>query len=316
MRYKLYLSIFLGLCLIGTSVSAAERSYRIELIVLRHLEGTELTDPQAELRDFTAALDLMPPVQPENEQEAEQPDQTPEPEVLADTTLPREDVLAEEALEEGPRIVLLEEYSDTMRQAWRRLRSSSGFRPEFYLSWEQPDEEPYEVIRVHDLELLFEEDPYFELRAELEEEQAESDVPVFSDVPPEEQAGEPALEEEEALPGPIRYYRIDGTARLSKSRFLHLDLDIEFRTPDYSVEIITPPEVPIVNAEAGALLSERPPAFRVHTLTQNRQVQTREIEYFDGPVISVLALISRIETESSDNSGGEPDAVDSGQSAE
>jgi hypothetical protein len=56
----------------------------------------------------------------------------------------------------------------------------------------------------------------------------------------------------------------------------------------------------MTQSDTEAKTSQRPPAFRVHTLKQNRQVQTRNLEYFDGPVLAVLALISRIDEEPAD----------------
>lgn len=303
MTYRLFLIVFIISVTGIEPLQAQEQAYRVELLVLRHLDGAEDIDPEQVLRDFSEALDLMPPPEPETDDaEDENADKQEVPETLADAaSLPGSDneedgIEPGEDGEEGPRIILHEDYSDTMRQAWRRLRSSAGFRPEFYLSWEQPDEEPYETIRVHDLELLFEDDPFADLRAEALEASENAEVPVFSDVPMEELPADEAVIGPE-LPDPIRYYRIDGTARLSRSRFLHLDLDIEYRVPDYS-EVWEPDlQVADVQVAEDQPATRRPHAFTVHRIAQNRQVQTRNIEYFDGPVIAVLALISRIEPE-------------------
>jgi hypothetical protein len=47
----------------------------------------------------------------------------------------------------------------------------------------------------------------------------------------------------------------------------------------------------------------------VHTLQQSRQVQIQRMEYFDGPVFGVLALVSRIDAATAQDTAAdnEPD---------
>jgi hypothetical protein len=42
----------------------------------------------------------------------------------------------------------------------------------------------------------------------------------------------------------------------------------------------------------------QPSSFQVHELKQSRQVRTGRMEYFDGPVLGVLAWITAVEEES------------------
>jgi hypothetical protein len=301
MIYRHKLIIFITLALVGSSAFGDEERFRVELLVLKHLDGFSDTTPQESLRDFSEALDLLLPPEDEDQDQDEGEDgdgagTDSEPA----STLDEQD--GEAILEEEPILpaaVLVETLGDDMQQAWRRMRLSAGFRPEQYLSWEQSGEEPYPLIRVHDLELLYEEDPYADLRETEEDDQDE--VPEFTDTNNEadSQDAEEAESEEEVLPPPTRFYRIDGTARFRKARFLHLDLDIEFRDP-----LFAPDNALNVTAESTPMPDDiqengdqppRPSAFRIHKVRQSRQVRTAEMQYFDGPVISVLAYITRVE---------------------
>ena len=80
---------------------------------------------------------------------------------------------------------------------------------------------------------------------------------------------------------------LDGTAKLRVSRFLHLDLDIELREPADAV-----PQQETVQPGAD---TPRPMAYAVYAIRQSRQVQIQDLHYFDGPVIAVLAVVSRVE---------------------
>ena len=282
MVYKSYFIFFITILSCSSAALADDQRYRVELLILRHLEGVSDRQPETSLRDFSTAIDLMPPT-------AEPPDETPAlgQAMPADIASGADVGNAQEAAAENapdedleplpPAIVLNENRSDMMQQVWRRLRSSAAFRPEFYMSWEQADREPYPQVRIHDLVLLLEEDPWAEQRAAATESAATAGF-VFSDAgtsPPDT----PDTETASGLPDPLRFYAIDGQARFRKSRFLHLDLDIEIRT--------------LLPADEGADSA----AFQVIPIHQSRQVQTLELEYFDGPVYSVLAYITRVESD-------------------
>jgi hypothetical protein len=153
---------------------------------------------------------------------------------------------------------------------------------------------------VHDLELILEQDPWAELRADAEaeagmEEQATDEL---SEVMPGDDLDRD--EEAEALPPPLRFYRLDGTAQLTRSRFLHLALDVAWREPVFGELPLRPPLPPSdgVPADAEQVLPV-PESFRVHRLQQRRQVRSDRVEYFDGPVLGVLARISRVAADES-----------------
>ncbi len=292
MRYKIYLIVYLTLILHCPSALSDDQRYRVELLVLRHLDGHSELIPQTTLRDFSSAQDLL--LSPAAVADEEPPVVDGAPAVGGETG---QLAAAEESPEADPaaQIVLVETQSDTMQLAWQRLRSSSAYRPELYLSWEQPGQEPFPLIRLHDQAVLFEDDPYAELR--LNPDSAGHDaVAVFTDIGATangSNADGDGAATAVALPEPTRFYHLDGSARLSRSRFLHLELDIEYREPLPADATPQQPQ-PAPNLADGE--APQPGPFLVHTLHLSRQVQIQEMEYFDGPVIAVLALVSRAAT--------------------
>jgi hypothetical protein len=249
------------LLLSGQAAYAQEQRYRVELLVLRQLEGYSTQQPAAALEDFSAAMDLLAPPA-----ENSLPDQA-ELSGSQSSAQAKVQAVAQPAGQTGnqsgdqPPVVLQETPGEVMQQAWRRLRSANGLRPELYFSWEQAASAGAPKVRVHDQTLLFEQEPIAGL----------PDASI------------------------VRYYRLDGTARLRVSRFLHLDLDIQYREP---AEAGTPQAVAMSATSASTGPDPGTPtatAHQVYTIRQSRQVQIQELHYFDGPVIAVLAVVSRVE---------------------
>jgi hypothetical protein len=308
--YRIFLTlILLGVWLTSAAQDDTERRYRVELIVVRHLAGSSDTAPQPSLRDMSAILDLYAPAS------ADAAAAAPEP---ADAELTEAGVADAALLPEEPIAVRIDDMSDSMREVWRRLRGSAGFRPELFRAWEQSGNEPFPTLRIHDDELLYEIDlttpvggaPIDEHGALVFSDQTLRDT---SDGGLETQSG---MEQEAP---PVQYfYRIDGTATLTRSRFLHVDLDIELREPlfetlpDQPAELTSDASSIDIASDPAVLAGERggdtgtpipaslkrtgpaadAPAFRVHRISQKRQVKTEQVEYFDGPVIGVLVLVS------------------------
>lgn len=383
MKSTLYLALIFVFLLPVSANSAEEQRYRIELLLVRHLDGLSEWEPVEDLNDFSDSLDLTPPVKeeplPGDEQQKERSEPpSEEPETKDGTLKPDENLLASNDLDNAensdgleddllleeepePVTVLIESLSDPMQQAWRRLRLSATFRPELSLAWEQAEFEPFPLIRFHDSEVLIEDDPYTELRVELEKIQFQKahtftdtntsqnlingiidnardagenldDAPGDEEWPDCEEPltsiaalealtghtdslGETDIDEKPTsefdpnddlnpneanlyevdcrpvIPDSTLYYRVDGTARLRKSRFLHLDLNIEMRETLTTDDLLSLPGA----TDVGVTQMTNSTLFRVYKIEQSRQVQTQDIEYFDGPVIGVLALITRIE---------------------
>ncbi len=292
MRYVYYLILFI-ICILSTDRAFAEGTrYRVELLVLTHIRHNQEPEELKRPSDYSSAVDFLTPPKEESEEEidgegANESEQAQDEAVQA-TIAATEELLV--AAEPDPNALIhVEEMSDTMRESWRRLRLSGPFRPEQYLSWEQGDEEPFPALRIHDLEVVLVDDPYAELRLELleqalEEIDNESEPTVFVDA-----AGLDALNgnEEPELPDPTLYYRLDGAVTLKRTRFLHLGLDLQLREAIWDEEDLSISEFDEEEQEQPS-----PAAFLVHELQQSRQVKTGRMEYFDGPVLSVLAFIT------------------------
>lgn len=276
MRYISYLIFFIAMAAGPSSLSAQETRYRVELLVLTHLRSEAEPREMPELIDYSAAVDFLTPVVEEDTEDTEAPagdaDDT-------EAKFPPE----ESPPEEDPnRLEHIEQMSSVMEEAWRRLRLSAPFRPQQYLSWEQGSQEPFPALRVHDLETVLVDDPWADQRAVPEEQET-----VFTDTT----AGEPDLAfMGPPLPDPTFYYRLDGTATLIRTRFLHLELDLQLR------EAVWEPDQTALTRDAGdnEETMARPTSFLVHTLHQSRQVRTGRMEYFDGPMLGVLAYITEI----------------------
>jgi hypothetical protein len=291
MRYNRYLILFL-LFIGGLSpVFAQETRYRVEILVLRHLEQNEEPMERLELPDFSMATDFLTPAV----ENADESDETPDASDITEqplNELAEGDTLENADLGEPPldpnRLVHIEEMSSVMQETWRRLRLSGPFRPEQYLSWEQGSQEPFPSLRVHDLSVVMIVDPWAEFRP-----QAGETATVFADAPGLNAAADNSGFEGPQLPDPVTYYRLDGTVALRRSRFLHLDLDLQFREPVWQQEVPGALETRGPDARPA-----QPSSFRVYALKQSRQVRTGRMEYFDGPFLGVLAWITEVEEES------------------
>jgi len=262
MPYKFKLILIIVMIALAWPLWAQDTRYRVEVLVLTHLRNSEPAAEVDEIKDYSSALDFLTPVEATEEEES---DGGPEDPVAATEAVPPPAM-------DPNQVVHMEEMSDVMQEAWRRLRLSAPFRPQQYLSWEQGNQEPFPVLRVHDLEVVQVIDPYANERLNLVEEE---------------------FPEEFALPDPIQYYRLDGTVTLRRSRFLHLDLDLQIREGIWETEPLE-----FTNRDSDIPEPAGPTSFRVHELQQSRQVKTQRMEYFDGPMLSLLAFITAIKVES------------------
>jgi hypothetical protein len=305
MVYRTFLILFI-ICIGGLQPAFAENNrYRVEILVLSHLGHGQQGRETRKLEDFSSAIDFLQPTE-EEEGAAEAPGEA-ESELLrttgADTfgagqALVDADPAALEA-EALNAVVHVEEMGPEMQDAWRRLRLSGPFRPLQYLAWEQGSNPPFPTLRVHDSEAVLIEDPWAEQR--LLQESTEMPLPgsaepaIGSDVGAFEVPAPGADGDEQTLPDPIVYYRLDGTAKLTRSRFLHLAFAIEWREPEFApaqAVATTPPTA--LNTADEAPVGQVPARFLVHRLEQSRPIRSGRMEYFDGPVLGVLAWVSDV----------------------
>jgi hypothetical protein len=264
MQYTRYLILFSILLLDCQVARGQEQRYRVEILVLRHLQGHSTVEPVPLLRDFSGARDLLAPAVASSSSASAAQSEAPVavPPGVQPTT------------QAAAPVVLLEERSEVMAQAWRRLHSANGLRPELYLSWEQAASAGSPEIRIHDKVVVFEQDPNTSVQ----------DATAF-------QTGRDTRTQGDAS-ALVQYFHLDGTARLRVSRFLHLDLDIELREPAEGGAQYAALQPEPGQPAPGAL---PPRAYTVHAIRQSRQLQLENLQYFDGPVIAVLALVSRVE---------------------
>lgn len=309
--YILFLSLF------ACSLWAQDTRYRVEVLVLTHLRSVEPATEADEIRDYSSSLDFLTPVEEPEEGEGGEKatgptDQTAGAEQAGTAGEPS---AAAEAEPDPNEVVHHEEMSDVMQEAWRRLRLSAPFRPQQYLSWEQGNQDPFPALRIHDLEVVLVKDPEARKRLKMieadlledesEQQEKETLFVTSGSTTPEPTTGlvdlpqvpqVPQEPEQPEQPETVPYYRLDGKVKLRRSRFLHLDLDLQMREGIWEPE---PLEIvardPVIFERAG------PTSFQVHELQQSRQVKTGRMEYFDGPVLSLLAFITAIKVESGDD---------------
>ncbi len=349
MRYKIFIILFLLFYVAQTA--AGEKRYRVEILVLSHIHHEAIPAEAGSIRDFSSSLDFLKVIDEEDDDEAVDDETTRDEDSDAELLVAEEpsvekpgadepqatdlgvtqatpeqetdaELLPEENQPEDPwaDVVTVQEMSDVMREAWRRLRLSAPFRPEQYLAWEQSADDPFPSLRIHDQEVILIDDPYAELR-ETDADEAEEDAAEDLGVKLQEGEGRPVvftdqgsllpgnandvtiedalrkLAEEPELPDPTLFYRLDGTVMLRRSRFLHLDIDIELRQAVFDEQALTAAPVLSEESEPGESEPPLPSSFLIHQIKQNRQVKSQRMEYFDSPVLGVLLWITPFELE-------------------
>lgn len=283
-RKVIFLTLFLITLHAGAATAEEQSYYRVEALVLRHLDSMAEARAVAELTDFSIALDLEDRDQT-RAQAALYSDDPFFPELTDAALLPPVGPFPD--AEPWAEITFLTDRSERMSAVWRNLRLSESFRPEAFLAWEQPSEEPFPLLHLRNARVIRTDDPWSESRTlpwNLAPSEEEDGLPpardyVFSlDI-------EAAILSLEPLPEPTIFYEIEGTIRLRRSRFLHIDLDLEFREP-------TPAAL---NQLPGPPLLPQYQGYLVHRLKQSRQVRTERMEYFDSPWMGVLVWVTEIE---------------------
>jgi hypothetical protein len=166
--------------------------------------------------------------------------------------------------------------SASMESIWRRFRRSAGYRPLLYVSWVQSKIDYNPPLRVHD-EVILSESLQFPSRLVIADLTADDPLAAYR----------------------VPFYQLDGTVQLRLSRFLHLELDLEFREilPDGVAGEPVPASLgaqmfPPVIEEAAQ--DESRINYEVRKLEQSRQVRTNETQYFDSPFIGVIAHVTEI----------------------
>ena len=266
----------LFLLLLSTAVVADAGAYRVEVIVFRNLLATNEPAETPELRSFSKFPDLndFGNLEDTANQEgkvdiaatlqAQKPLENPDGETIKSPVLPSRDDLPDD-------LVVVTEKTNRMDTAWRRLRSSQNYRPLVYAAWDQNRIDYYPPVRIHNEQVI-------------DTRLTPSTPFMVADLTKED---------------PLAAYRsdffqLDGSLQLRRSRFLHLSLDLEIRE--------TATENPVQSGLAGEndirIDGINTPntaiAYGVHTLKQNRQISTGQMQYFDTPYFGALVYVSSI----------------------
>ena len=254
------------LLLLTSSVSLAESgAYRVEVIIFRNLLVAAEAAGVNELRNFSHYPDL------EDTRPPKEPVETPTNELTPE--LP--DELAEIVRDDLPDdLQVVSDRSTYMDDVWRRLRSSEGYRPWVYASWEQNRVDYYPPMRIHDQQII------------------DTQLRPLSHIMIADLTVEDPLSAYRS-----NFYQLDGSVQLRRSRFLHLFLDLEYR--EESAQTNTQASFPasydfLTGAEQETSDSSE---YGVFTLKQNRQIRTNQMQYFDTPYFGALVLVTTITAE-------------------
>jgi len=169
---------------------------------------------------------------------------------------------------------VLTDQSQRMEGVWRRLRNSKGYRPLVYSSWVQNNIDYYPPFRVHD-EVVIDSQIRAPTNIVVADLQAQDPLQAFRS----------------------NFYRLDGSVQLRLSRFLHINLNLEYRVPASNANR---PQGEVFNSQAavgeGTLVQDLP-EYNVYRLKQSRQVTTDRLQYFDSPWFGALIMVIPIAAE-------------------
>jgi len=264
MNKLLTAAIAVLLCSVNMAAMAKETQeeapldwYDVEVIVFRHHDLEALShekwkrDPGTP--DIRDARELLPPL-PENLSKVHS-DKLKQP--LAFLQLRDDQYRLNDKLEE--------------------LQQAEGYEPLIHIAWRQQGLGPDDAVAVH-----IHGGVHGGIKAEAATEgedgaaakgpDAAEDGTVAAETD-EEQAGDAGVE------GPPAPY-IDGTIKLIRKRFLHVDADFLYRAP-------------YIEDPANRLTREQwPQAFR---LTESRRMRSRELHYLDHPMFGILIIATPYE---------------------
>lgn len=250
--------------------------YRIELILFRVLNGSNYGRLSGTISDYT------------------------EPVILEDLTeldhlgvqsdkLDEEEVSTEEiGIEE---IEILR--SEVMENAWKRLNGSHNFRPVAYLQWDElradtvsrhsPGGVEGIATRAHGEDILIE---------------TAEEIPIVEDEI--FQYLEENILETLIVPEPV--YKLDGRATFGQGRFLHIELDFEFRSLNADVvtllnQLPEPAEVQFdhrLDAEGTLEDKTTVPSYTIFAVKKSRQIVPQKPELFDNEQFGVLVYLEEV----------------------
>ncbi|MCF6226650.1 MAG: peptidoglycan binding protein CsiV [Xanthomonadales bacterium] len=173
--------------------------------------------------------------------------------------------------------------SEVMENAWKRLRGSRNFRPLMYTQWNElradtvarhaPGGVKGAAIRIHGETILpepFGHEP--------------ETIPV--DITPANSLTE--LIEIEPT------YKLDGKASFGQGRFLHINIDFEYREWNAGDFNNTIDQQVSMEPEAVEETTAQAPAYKIYSLKKTRQIVPLKPELFDTEQFGVLVYLEAI----------------------
>jgi hypothetical protein len=247
------------LCTVAMAAQAKETQeeqpidwYDIEVIIFSHHDLNALThekwkrDPGTP--DIRSAKELLPPL-PENLSKAHS-----------------------EKLKAPLAYLQLREDQYQLNDKFEQLQEAKGYDPLIHIAWRQPGLGPDDAVAVHI------HGGVNGTAAAKEDDEGEG---AATEAPPAEAVETPATEElaDTGVEGPPAPF-IDGTIKLIRKRFLHVEADFLYRAP-------------YIDDPANRLTREQwPQAFR---LTESRRMRSRELHYLDHPMFGILIIATPYE---------------------
>jgi len=257
----------------GSAFASSER-YRVELIVFKNNGVAAAPDRATEIRRFRDVFELG-------------------------------------GSEPPPVPVLLEKEDGTFANIWSRLGRLADYEPLFRITFEQSMFDFHPPVRIHDDLVMGRE------RHELELTPAQNDQTVADEASPVDAAVATASDSDDKAPMPTSHehllYQLDGSIQLRRSRFLHIDLDLEYRLPGPAWDLAFPTR-PEDQLEAGfewlagtepvatppdtpGQESAEPTPFEFYRLAQSRQIRSNTLQYFDSAYLGAIVRVTPIADE-------------------
>jgi Peptidoglycan-binding protein, CsiV len=100
-----------------------------------------------------------------------------------------------------------------------------------------------------------------------------------------------------ATPEPMTLPQLDGTVTVALNQYLHVHADFVLRTPV---------ETPTIGIDQRL---KRAPALYQYRIQQHRRMRSRQLHYFDHPLLGILVQITPVKPESFDQQS-EPDQLE------
>lgn len=259
--------------------------YRVEAIVFRHVDGRSDRARAAAPDDFTRQLDPVLVAQANRTAQRHLSMLAGFLPVAAipgeiDDAMPFLQTDEETVRPIPPAYAALGDLSGPVQRAMTRLIDAPEYEPVIARAWMQPAPRGGTTarVRLHDQTVV----------DALEPEPADTENPApVARLPRLDTPISDMNAATTASPPPaLEIYRVDGTIRLRRRQFLHLDLDLVWQAPVRALA---------ESARQPGADGDADEQWQLHRLRQSRIVEPGRLEYFDSSLFGVLVRIERFE---------------------